>query len=152
MWVSSILIILTILAILYTIFKKCRYVSALPRVCFPLYPFSTILRGTTHIDIFVELVNLVMAEAMWVHFATVTVHPSQLWISGYLWAHDMNIIKICCFCQLQIDWQNNVLMDLDRNVVKLPALGKISIWAINNLENIQMNMPYQIKVFGKSWT
>ena len=42
-WVSSILIIFTILTILYTIFKKCRYVSALPRVCFPLYPFSTIL-------------------------------------------------------------------------------------------------------------
>ena len=35
-WVLSILIILTILAILYTIFKKCRYISALPRVCFPL--------------------------------------------------------------------------------------------------------------------
>ena len=41
-WISSILMILTILAILYTIFKKCRYVSSLPRVCFPLYPFSTI--------------------------------------------------------------------------------------------------------------
>ena len=34
---------LTILAILYMLFKKCRSVSVLPRVCFPLYPFSTIL-------------------------------------------------------------------------------------------------------------
>ena len=86
---------------------------------------------------------------MWVHFATVTVYPSQLRISGYPQAHDMNIIKICCFCQLQIDWENIVLMDLDRNVVKLPALGKISIWAMNDLENIQTNTPYQIKVFGR---
>ena len=42
-WITTILIILTLLAILYTIFKKCHYVSSLPRVCFPLYPFSTIL-------------------------------------------------------------------------------------------------------------
>ena len=51
-WITTILIIITLLAILYTIFKKCRYVSSLPRVCFPLYPFSTILRGTTRMDIF----------------------------------------------------------------------------------------------------
>ena len=42
-WITIILIIINLLAILYTIFKKCRYVSSLPRVCFPLYPFSTIL-------------------------------------------------------------------------------------------------------------
>ena len=45
-WITTILIVITLLAILYTICKKCRYVSSLPRVCFPLYPFSTILRGT----------------------------------------------------------------------------------------------------------
>ena len=55
-WITTILIIITLLAILYTIFKKCRYVSSLPRVCFPLYPFSTILRGTARTDIFVEVV------------------------------------------------------------------------------------------------
>ena len=42
-WIMTILIIIALLAILYTIFKKCWYVSSLPRVCFPLYPFSTIL-------------------------------------------------------------------------------------------------------------
>ena len=42
-WIMIILIIIALLAIVYTIFKKCRYVSSLPRVCFPLYPFSTIL-------------------------------------------------------------------------------------------------------------
>ena len=42
-WITMFLIIITLLAILYTIFKKCRYVSSLPRVCFPLYLFSTIL-------------------------------------------------------------------------------------------------------------
>ena len=47
-WITMILILIALLAIIYTILKKCRYVSSLPRVCFPLYPFSTILRGTAH--------------------------------------------------------------------------------------------------------
>ena len=34
-WITTFLIILTLLVILYTIFKKCRYMSSLPRVCFP---------------------------------------------------------------------------------------------------------------------
>ena len=83
-WITMILIIITLLAILYAIFKKCHYVSSLPRVCFPLYSFSTILRGTACTDIFVEVVNLALAEAMWVHFASVAVHPSQLQITGYI--------------------------------------------------------------------
>ena len=37
-WVMTFLIIITLLAILYTIFKKCRYVSSLPRVLLPLIP------------------------------------------------------------------------------------------------------------------
>ena len=41
--VTTILIIVTILAVLYMVFKKCKYVSSLPRVCFPIYSFSTIL-------------------------------------------------------------------------------------------------------------
>ena len=128
-------------------FKKCRYVSSLPRVCFPLYPFSTILRGTTHTDIFVEVVNLALAEAMWAHFTSVAVHPSQLWITGYPHAYDMHIIKLCCCRQLQIDWQNIVLCDLDRNIIKLPALGKI--WSTNDLESIETNIPYQKWVYGR---
>ena len=148
-WITTILIIITLLAILYTIFKKCRYVSSLPRVCFPLYPFSIILRGTARTDIFVEVVNLASAEAMWAHFASVAVHPSQLWITGYLRAYDMHIIKLCCCRQLQVDWQNIVLCDLDRKIIKLPALGKISLWSTNDLESIETNIPYQIWVYER---
>ena len=148
-WIATILIIITLLAILYTIFKKCCYVSSLPRVCFPLYPFSTILRGTARKDIFVEIVNLASAEAMWAHFASVAVHPSQLRITGYPRAYDMHIIKLCCCQQLQVDWQNIILCDLDRNIIKLPALGKISLWSTNDLESIEANIPYQIRVYGR---
>ena len=148
-WITTFLIIITLLAILYTIFKKCRYVSSLPRVCFPLYPFSTILRGTTPTDVFMEVVNLASAEAMWAHFVSVAVHPSQLWITGYPRAFDMHIIKLCCYRQLQIDWQNIVLCDLDWNIIKLPTLGKISLWSTNDLESIETNIPYQIRVYGR---
>ena len=101
-WITTFLIIITLLAILYTIFKKCRYVSSLP-VCFPLYPFSTILRGTARMDVFMEVVNLASAEAMWAHFTSIAVHRSQLWITGYQRTFDMHIIKLCCCRQLQID-------------------------------------------------
>ena len=148
-WITTILIIITLLAILYTIFKKCCYVSSLPRVCFPLYPFSTILRGTAHTDIFVEVVNLASAEAMWAHFTSVAVHPSQLRITGYPRTYDMHIIKLCCCRQLQIDWQNIVLCDLDHNIIKLPALGKISLWSTNDLASIEHNIPYEIWVYGR---
>ena len=133
-WITTILIIIALLAILYTIFKKCCYVSSLPRVCFPLYPFST---------------NLALGEAMWAHLASVAVHPSQLWITGYPRAYDMHIIKLCCCRQLQIDWQNIVLCDLDWNIIKLPALGKISLWSTNDLASIETNIPYQIRVYGR---
>ena len=148
-WITTILIIITLLAILYTIFKKCRYVSSLPRVCFPLYPFSTILRGTAHTDIFVEVVNLASAEAMWAHFTSLAVNPSQLRITGYPRAYDMHIIKLCSCRQLQVDWQNIVLCDLDPTIIKLPALGKISLWSTNDLESIETNIPYQIRVYGR---
>ena len=119
--ITTFLIIIALLAILYTIFKKCWYVSSLPWVCFPLYPFSTILRGTARTDIFVEVVNLASAEAMWAHFASMAVHPSQLRITGYPRAYNMHIIKLCCCRQLQFDWQNIVLCDLDRcTVIKVP--------------------------------
>ena len=97
----------------------------------------------------VEVVNLASAEAMWAHFASVAVHPSQLRITGYPRTYDMHIIKLCCCRQLQINWQNIVLCDLDRNIIKLPALGKISLWSTNDLASIENNIPYQIRVYGR---
>ena len=42
-----------------------------------------------------------------------------------------------------------VLCDLDWNIIKLPALGKISLWSTNDLESIETNIPYQIRVYGR---
>ena len=67
-------------------------------------------------DIFIEVVNLASAEAIRVHLASVAVHPSQLWITGYPHAYDMHII---------------------------------SLWSTNDLESIETNIPYQIRVYGR---
>ena len=115
----------------------------------PLVPIHTILRGTACTDIFIEVVNLASAKAIWAHFASVAVHPSQLRIIGYPHAYNMHIIKLCCCRQLQVDWQNIILCDLDRNIIKLPTLGKISLWSTNDLESIEANIPYQIWVYGR---
>ena len=149
-WITMILIIITLLAILYTIFKKCRYVSSLPRVCFPLYPFSTILRGTTRTDIFRRGCKLGFGRKPCGRISHLSQsNPSQLRITGYPHAYDMHIIKLCCCRQLQIDWQNIILCDLDRNIIKLPTLGKISLWSTNDLESIETNIPYQIRVYDR---
>ena len=100
-------------------------------------------------DIFVEVVNLASAEALWAHFASVAVQPLQLRITGYPRVFDMHIIKLCCCRQLQVDWQNIVLCNLDWNIIKLPALRKISIWSTNDLASIETHMPYQIRVYGR---
>ena len=81
--ITAILITVGLLAILYTVFKKCRYVSSLPRVCFPIYPVSNFLRGTSRTDIFVEVINISTAKSIWAYFTTCAVHPSQLRITGY---------------------------------------------------------------------
>ena len=99
--------------------------------------------------IILTLLVILYTESMWAHFASVAVHPSQLQITGYPRAFNMHIIKLCCCRQLQIDWQNIVLCNLDRNIIKLSALGKISLWSTNDLKSIETNIPYQIRVYGR---
>ena len=144
-WITTILIIITLLAILYTIFKKCHYVSSLPRVCFPLYPFSTILRHRVH-GYFRRSGKLGFGRSHVGAFCIRGSTPIAI-VDHRLPAcirHAYNQIIL-----LQIDWQNIILCDLDRNIIKLPALGKISLWSTNDLESIETNIPYQIRVYGR---
>ena len=147
--IMAILIAIRLLAVLYTICKKCQYISSLPRVCFPIYPVSNFLQGTARTDIFVEVINISTAKSIWAYFTTCTVHPSELRIIGYPSARDMLIIKICCVHQLQVDWQNIILCDSHQKVIKLPHCGHLFVWQTDSLEMIENQQPYQIKVFGQ---
>ena len=147
--ITAVLITVGLLAIMYTVCKKFRYVSSLPRVCFPIYPISNFPRGTAHTDIFVEVINISTAKSIWAYFTTCAVHPSQLQITSYSSARDMSIIQICCVGRLQIDWQNIILCDTEQHVGRLPVCRCLSIWQTNSLESIDAHQPYQIKVFGQ---
>ena len=147
--ITGFLISVGLLAILYTLCKKCRYVSSIPRICFPIYPISNFLWGTARTDIFVEIINLSTAKSLRAYFTTCAVHPSQLRITGYPAARDIAIIKVCCVCQLQVDWQNIVLCNTSRNIVKLPPCGHLSIWTTDSLKSVEQHQPYQIRVFGR---
>ena len=118
-------------------------------MCFPIYPVSNLLRGTSRTDIFVEVINISTAKSIWAYFTTCAVYPSQLRITGYPSAQDMSIIKVCCVRQLQVDWQNIILCDTCQKVVKLPPCGHLSVWQTDSLESIENQQPYQIKVFGQ---
>ena len=74
-------------------FQKMSLRILITKGVLPLVPIQQYTRGTARTDIFVEVVNLASAEAMWAHFASVAVHPSQLRITGYPCAYDMHIIK-----------------------------------------------------------
>ena len=147
--ITGVLITVSILAILYTVCKKCCYVSSVPQVCFPIYPVSNFLRGMAHTDIFVEIINISTAKAVWAYFTMCAVHLSQLRITAYPTASNMAIIKNCCIRQLQVDWQNIVLCDTSHNIIKLPVCGHLSIWTTDGLESIEKHQPYQIRVLGR---
>ena len=119
--ITGVLIIVGLLAILYTVCKKCRYVSSIPRVCFPIYPVSNFLRGTAQIDIFVEVINISTANSIWAYFATCAVHPSQLRITGYPSARNMSIIKVCVVVSILRDPQ--VLVRLTLEMLKTKHKG-----------------------------
>ena len=139
--ITGILITIGLLAVLYTLCKKCRYISSLPRECFPIYPISNFLRETARTNIFVEVINISMAKTVWAYFVTCAVHPSQLRITGYPNARDLSIVKICCVRQLQVDWQNIILCDTEQHVIKLPVCGHLSVLTTDSLESIENHQP-----------
>ena len=142
-------VIIVIFVILYFIFRKCRYASDIARVCFPIYPISNILRGTSRTDIFVEITNIATTESIWAHCAKVAIHPSLLTLTAPLNSHQINVVSLCCVRQIRIDWKDVLLVDNKLNIVPLPASATVSAWTPNSLTSIQTDIPYNIKIFGR---
>ena len=147
--ITAITITITILAILFMIWRKFRYASSMARVCFPLYPLSKIIRGTARTDIFVEITDITTSETMWAHFATVAVHPSLLYVTGKLNTPDIRIMHVCCCKVMQIDWKNVLITDSKRKVIQLPQRGSVSIWTTQELKTVDTTRQYSIKILGR---
>ena len=73
-----IVIIASILALVFAIWKKCRFASSTLRTCFLVYPLSSYHRGICRADIFVEVTNVANCKMMWAHFKQIAVHPTLL--------------------------------------------------------------------------
>ena len=142
------LVTVALAAILFVIYRKCKYVSSVPRICFPVYPISKILRGSARTDIFIEVIDVSMTAAMWAYLATTSVFPSSLRLTGRPAASDLAVVRLLCVKQLQIKWGNITLHDDKNNIIHLPDTANVSVWT-NDLAQIERHKPYQIKVFGR---
>ena len=63
-----IVIIASLVALAFAIWKKCRFTSSTLRTCFPVYPLSSYHRGICRADIFEEITNVANCKTMWAHF------------------------------------------------------------------------------------
>ena len=148
-WITTILIIITLLAILYTIFKKVSICFLITKGMLPLVPIQHYTPRHRAHGYFCRGCKPGFGRSHVGAFCIRCSPPFAIKDHRLPRAYDMHIIKLCCCRQLQVDWQNIILCDLDRNIIKLPALGKISLWSTNDLESIEANIPYQIWVYGR---
>ena len=146
---SVILILITILGVLYTLYKKFQYKSSLFRVCFPLYPLAKYVRGSFHSDIFVEITKINTAQTIWAHMAYVAEYPSQLKVTGTLTIDDIRIHKVCCLYKLHVNWRNVKITKLDGTPVKLPYTGAVSVFTPTTLTFIDKSEQYNIRILGR---
>ena len=100
-----IVIIASLLALAFAIWKKCRFTSSTLRTCFPVYPLSSYHRGICRADIFVEVTNVANCKTMWTHFKQIAVHPTLLKRVGHLNSNNITIFRTCCFKSMRIDWE-----------------------------------------------
>ena len=145
-----IVIVTSVLAFVLTIWKKCRFASSTLRTCFPLYPPSSYDRGICQSDIFVEVTNVANCKTMWAHFKQIAVHPTLLKCVGYLNANNITIYKTCCFKTMRIDWERaGITLYHNKRPIPIPGVGTISIWTSGDLDCINADEQYQIRILGR---
>ena len=114
--------------VLLTIYRKCRYKSSIPRVCFPVYPLSRIVCGKFHTDIFLEVTNMTTCQTIWAHLTKIAVYPYQLFLNHKLNSNQINMSKFFCFIQVSIEWNDIMLITNNHKEIQLPNKAAISIW------------------------
>ena len=145
-----IVILTSILALVFAIWKKCRFASSTLRTCFTLYLLSSYHRGICRADIFVEVTNVANCKMMWAHFKHIAVHPTLLKGIGYLNSSNITIYKTCCFKSMIIDWERvGVTSYHNERLIPIPGVGTISIWTSGDLDCINADEQYQIRILGR---
>ena len=145
-----IVIIASILVLVFAIWKKCRFASSTLCTCFPLYPLSYYYRGICRADIFVEVTNVANCKMMWAHFKQMAVHPTFLKRVRHLNSNNITIYETCCFESMSIDWERaGITLYHNEKPIPIPDVGTISIWTSGDLDCINADEQYQIRILGR---
>ena len=131
------------------LWKRFRFASNVMRSCFPWFPASTYHRGIAKADIFIEITRVAGAKSTWAHFTQIKCHPTLLKWAGYLHSRDITIFKHCCSTVMQINWDNVIIQDHMGKAIRLPNLGRVSIWSSSDLFEVNSVEQYQIRILGR---
>ena len=144
-------IIVTVLIchiICMSIYHKCKYKLSVTRVCFPVYPLSKIVRGKYHTDIFIKVMNTT-CQTLWVHLTKVAVYPSQLYLARNVNSNQISMSNLFCIRQLEIDWEDIILLTNNHKQITLPCKAAISIWTPTSLTHVEDHIQCDIRIMGR---
>ena len=150
---STLTILIVIAACIFgfalCLWKRFRFASNVMRSCFPWFPVSTYHRGIAKADIFVEITRVAGAKSTWAHFTQIKCHPTLLKRAGHLHSRDITIFKHCCSTVMQVNWDNVIIQDHMGKAIRLPNLGRVSIWSSSDLFEVNTAEQYQIRILGR---
>ena len=144
-----IVIVACILAFALCVWKHFRFTSNVMRSCFPWFPASTYHRGIAKADIFVEITSVAGAKSTWAHFTQIKCHPTLLKRAGYLHSRDITIFKHCCSTLMQVNWDNVIIQDHMGKAIRIPNLGRVSLWLSSDLFEVNTTEQYHIRILGR---
>ncbi len=147
--ITALFVAFVVAVILWRCARRLQWISNIGRTCFPLYPIGRVLCGKYRSDIFVEVTNAVNGKTIWAHFASVPYYPTVLKVNGNLNAADVELGGFCGVKYMDVKWNNITIIDLHGKVVKLKQRGYVSIFTEHELDEIEPETPYHIRIMGR---
>ena len=135
--ISFIVCTIVVIIILYKVFKRCHYTHSIVKYCFPFFPISRILRGTSRTDLFMEVTNLTKGNTIWAHYTLTDYYPTLIKLSQQILKENVHIdTSYCCFKMMTIDWNNIVVTGISGIKIEMPTETKVLIFTDDDLPHI----------------
>ena len=145
-----IVISISLIGCAIALWHKCRFGSSLLRSCFPLYPVSAYHRGICKADIFVEITRINDCKSIWAQFKQIPVHPTLLKRIGHLNSQHITIFKTCITKYIRVNWEAaDVTLFYSGRLINLPSVGTVSLWSSSDLDSIDNQQQYTIRILGR---
>ena len=85
-----------VLIVMYFCCMKCRHTRTIFKYCFPFLPISHIVCTSRHMDLFVEVTNVIKGNGIWAHVVSTRYFPSQIQLSRPIQKDNVQIETVCC--------------------------------------------------------